>query len=445
MDSRQFFGTDGIRAKVGSPKMTPEFMLKLGWAIGSILSQKESKKPAVLIGRDTRISGEMLQSALVSGLLSSGCDVVLGGVLPTPIIAFLTNKLPVSAGLIISASHNPYYDNGVKCIGPDGMKLPDEWELVVERYLQQDCSLVSQSKIGAIQMYQDCEQEYLDYCHALFESKLNLSNIKIVLDCANGATSGIATKLFEKFNAVVKTIHDKPSGININEQCGATHVDSLIKTVLAEKADCGLAFDGDGDRLIMVDHQGEVVDGDEMLGVLAVYGDYKGVIGTLMSNLGLEKAMAENNVAFKRAAVGDRYVLAGLLEKGWRLGGEASGHVINLDYSQTGDGMLTGLQILKAMQDSALSLHDLKQIVKKRPQILINVPVENPKQFSKIDAINEAVAKAQADLGESGRVLLRASGTESCVRVMVEANDDEQGRVVAQSLADVVQSSFSLI
>ncbi len=443
MEKRQYFGTDGIRAKVGSLKMSPNFLLKLGWAIGCVLQKTDNKKLQVLIGRDTRISGEMLQSALVSGLLASGCDVVLGGILPTPVIAFLTQKLAVDAGLIISASHNPYYDNGVKCIGADGMKLPDDWELAVEKQMQQDIAIASQKQMGAIKVIENSEQQYIDHCKQLFQTQLDLSDRYIILDCANGATAGMAANLFQQFGAKIKTINDTPNGININENCGATDINSLQSTVVAENADCGLAFDGDGDRLIMVDHKGEIVDGDQMLGLLAMHGKHKGVVGTLMSNLGLEQAMADNKIAFERAAVGDRYVLAALLEKNWRLGGESSGHVINLDYAQTGDGMLTGLQVLEVMQNTKQSLHNLKQIVQKRPQVLINVPTDNPKQFSEVESINTAVTKAQIELGQSGRVLLRASGTESCVRVMVECDSEKQGGEVAKALADVVASALT--
>lgn len=442
MKNRQYFGTDGIRGAVGSACMTPSFLLKLGWAIGCVLKQHNKSQPTILIGRDTRLSGEMLESALVSGLLSAGCNVTLVGILPTPGIAFLTKTLSMSAGLIISASHNPYQDNGVKCINANGMKFSDEWELAVEAQMQNEMIIANQDSLGRVRLLTDAAEQYQSHYKKQFEKKLSLSGMKIILDCANGATSPIAASLFRSFGATVNSIHDTPNGININAKCGATDLESLQSIVLAEKADCGLAFDGDGDRLIMVDHCGEVVDGDEMLGILAIHGKYAGVVGTLMSNLGLEKAMLDHRITFDRAAVGDRYVLAGLQEKGWKLGGESSGHVINLDYSQTGDGIVTGLQVLQIMQQSGQSLHSLKAVVQKRPQILINVSVENPKLFSKMTAINDAIAKAQADLGQKGRVLLRASGTESCVRVMVEADDETQGTTVAKTLAAIVKQAF---
>lgn len=436
---REYFGTDGLRAQVGSPVMHPLFLLKLGFAIGSVLCEKTLKKPIVLIGRDTRISGEMLQSALMSGLLSAGCDVILVGVLPTPAIAYLTKKHRVSAGLIISASHNPFEDNGVKCLGPDGMKLSDEWELSVEQRLSSEIIITAHEKIGSVYVMSDAGLQYIEHCQALFPV---MSPFRVVLDCANGATSEIAPSIFHAAGSEVVTIHGTPDGMNINERCGATHLESLRAAVVAEEAACGFAFDGDGDRLIMVDHLGEVVDGDELLGIIAFHGEYQGVVGTLMTNLGLEKALEKHHIAFERAAVGDRYVLAALLEKGWVLGGEASGHVINLTYGQTGDGIITGLQILRIMSQTQKSLNELKQEVQKRPQVLINVRVKNPKSFSEKSVIMQAVDAMQTRLGSSGRVLLRASGTESCVRVMVEADDLETTKQCAESLAKTVEQAF---
>lgn len=436
---REYFGTDGIRARVGSATMHPSFLLKLGFAIGSVLNQNTQKKPIVLIGRDTRISGEMLQSALTAGLLSAHCDVVLAGVLPTPAIAYLTQKHSVSAGLVISASHNAFEDNGVKCIGPDGMKLSDEWELAVEALLSRELTISPKDKMGSVQVMSDASQQYAEHCRQMFPIT---ASFKIVLDCANGATSKIAPSIFQAMGAEVVMIHATPDGVNINDSCGATHVESLREAVISEKAACGFAFDGDGDRLIMIDHLGEVIDGDEIVGIIAAHGAYAGVAGTLMTNLGLEKALAERGIAFERAAVGDRYVLATLLENNWVLGGEASGHVINLQYGQTGDGITTGLQILKIMAETKQSLHVLKRVVQKRPQILINVLVDHPKSFSEKSEIMDAVSNVQVALGVTGRVLLRASGTESCVRVMVECDDAQVAKAHAESLADVVKQAF---
>lgn len=448
MGNRQYFGTDGIRGPVGGKTMTPGFMLKLGVAIGSVLKASSTKRPVVVIGCDTRISADMLQSALTSGLLSCGCDVFLLGVLPTPAIAYFTQALKATAGIVVSASHNPYMDNGVKCIGADGMKLPDSWEFAVEELLQADTAPTISPSIGRVALVEDARKQYIEHCKTLISPRLNLTGRHIVLDCANGAAAYVAPALFESLGATVTTIHAKPNGVNINHQCGATDLASLQATVIAEQADCGLAFDGDADRIMMVDHLGERVDGDEMLGVLATHQvegvhPYDGVVGTLMTNLGLEKALEKKGIEFERAAVGDRYVLAAMRERGWRLGGESSGHIINLDYSSTGDGIVTGLQMLKIMCDTGETLHNLKQVVRKRPQILVNVPVKEPKSYVNFDEVTKAAAKTQTDLGRSGRVLLRASGTESCVRVMVEGDDEAQCLMHAKALAKVVENAFS--
>ena len=442
MTPKKYFGTDGIRGRVGSSAIHPELMLKLGWAIGTFLKEKIEIKPHILMGRDTRISGELLQSALQAGLLSAGVDVSLLGILPTPAIAYFTQKYNASAGVVISASHNPFEDNGVKLIGQNGLKLSDEWELGIEKKMDSVMSCVDSAAIGSVHLITDAVSDYRSHVLQLF-SDVNLQKYKIILDCANGATFQCAPELFSALGAEVITIHAKPDGKNINDHCGATDVNSLRESVLKEKAACGLAFDGDGDRLIMIDHQGDYVDGDEILCILAAHNPAcRAVVGTLMSNLGLEKALKMHNIQFERVAVGDRYVLSKLQENNWRLGGEGSGHIVNLDFATTGDGIITGLQILKIMQETQKTLHELKKVMQKRPQILINIPVENPGKFSSVSEITQVVEQAKNKLGENGRILLRASGTESCVRVMVECDEEIQAREIAQSVARIVETSL---
>jgi len=430
MQTKRYFGTDGVRARMGSDTICPEFLLKLGYAVGLILSESMSA-PTVLIGRDTRESGELLQSALQAGLLSAGANVIALGVLPTPVVAFFTQQLRANAGIVISASHNTYEDNGVKLIGQDGLKLSDEWELRVEKKIMDMTRCEIAKRIGRLSFLSDAEAQYVAHCKKLFE-RLSLERMKIVLDCANGA--------FRAFHAEVIDIHVTPNGVNINERCGATDTTALRQKVLQEKADCGLALDGDGDRLIMIDHCGELVDGDEILCILAMHSEHAAVVGTLMSNLGLEKAIQSRGMQFERVAVGDRYVLSKLQENNWRLGGESSGHIVNLDYATTGDGVLTGLQILQIMQREKKSLQQLKNSMQKRPQVLINVPVKDVSQFSMMHALQKAAKTLEEKLGEAGRVLLRPSGTESCIRVMVECDDATEARAHAEMLASQVNT-----
>lgn len=439
MIQKKYFGTDGIRGKMGGAFINPEFIKQLGCAIGVVLSA-ETKSPRVLIGRDTRESGESLQNAVQDGLLSAGVDVVLLGIISTPAVAFLTKKLSASAGIVISASHNPYDDNGIKIIGQDGFKLSDAAENEIEERVGVSRGVgVRRGETTLL----NATSEYVSHCTQLF-SQLNLNNKKIILDCANGATFNCAPEVFSTLNANIISIHVKPNGKNINEQCGATSVASLQEKVLQEKADCGIAFDGDGDRLIMVDHHGEIVDGDEILCILATdeTKKYSAIVGTLMSNLGLEKTLQLRNIKFERAAVGDRYVLEKLLQHNWKLGGENSGHIVNLDYATTGDGIITALQVLQIMQYTKKSLHELKKIMQKRPQILLNVKVKNPAAFSTMPEISRAVSDAEKKLNGSGRILLRASGTESCVRVMVECDEETQACIIAESLSKIVQNCF---
>lgn len=442
MSQKKYFGTDGIRGKVGGSVINPEFIKKLGCAIGSVLSA-ETKTPRVLIGRDTRESGESLQNALQDGLLSAGVDVVILGIISTPAVAFLTKKLSAAAGIVISASHNPYDDNGIKIIGQDGFKLSDAAENEIEEKINSSKN-IDKNKLEIVTTFSDAISQYISHCTQLFQS-LNLKNKKIILDCANGATFNCAPEIFSALNADIISIHVKPNGKNINEKCGATDVKSLQEKVLQEKADCGIAFDGDGDRLMMIDHHGEIVDGDEILCILATdeTKKYSGIVGTLMSNLGLEKSVQSHNMQFERALVGDRYVLEKLLQNNLRLGGEGSGHIVNLDYATTGDGIITALQVLQIMQYTKKSLHELKKIMQKRPQILINIKVKNPAAFSTMSEISRAVSDAEKKLNGSGRILLRASGTESCVRVMVECDEEIQARAIAESLAVIVRNTFS--
>lgn len=444
MTPKKYFGTDGIRGRVGGSIINPETMIKLGFAIGSIIKSPSQKKPVILIGRDTRESGELLQSSLQDGLISAGAEVFLLGVLSTPAIAFLTQKLKAAVGIVISASHNPYEDNGVKIIGSDGFKLSDEWEIQIEKKIA-ECQINSEDVINHISAkITDASAQYISHCLQLFQD-LNLKNKKLILDCANGATFNCAPKIFSELGADIISIHANPNGKNINEHCGATDIKSLQVRVISEKADCGIAFDGDGDRLIMVDSCGEVVDGDEILGILATdeTQKHKAIVGTLMSNLGLEKALESRGIQFERAAVGDRYVLEKLLKNNWRLGGEGSGHIVNLEYATTGDGVITALQVLRIMMQTKKSLHQLKSVMTKRPQILLNVKVKDPNRFSDMPEITNAVREAEKKLNGTGRVLLRASGTESCVRVMVECDEEKQARELAESLSMVVQDAFN--
>jgi len=436
---RKYFGTDGIRGKVGGSLINPDVMLKLGYALGLVLKETTPVKPCVLIGRDTRISGELLQGSLQAGLITAGVDVVLLGVISTPAIAYFTELFDASAGVVISASHNPYQDNGVKIIGKNGMKLSDASEKEIEYKMDAITELHPAPVMGEITQLSDTLERYVGHVVGAFPS-LDLSSFRFVVDCANGATSALAQQIFPEFAGDPVFIHVTPDGYNINERCGATHLESLRAEVLKTGADFGVAFDGDGDRLMMVDHQGEIVDGDEILCLLACYSGEKhlGVVGTQMSNLGLAQAIGVRNIPFERVAVGDRYVLEKLLEKQWTLGGEGSGHIINLHYAKTGDGIMTALQVMQILGRENKSLHDLKQGMKKCPQVLINVPVKDTSTFTSMTALFDAAKQYETALGNRGRILLRASGTESCVRVMVEAIDEKEAREIAQALAKCV-------
>ena len=440
---KKFFGTDGIRGTVGTYPITPDFMLKLGWAAGRVLGGKSGGK--ILIGKDTRISGYLIESALEAGLSAAGIDAQLLGPMPTPAIAYLTQTLHAKAGIVISASHNPFEDNGIKFFSPEGTKLGDDVEHAIEAELNKDIICNESASLGKASRLEDARGRYIEFCKSTFPRTLGLNKLKIVIDCANGATYQIAPKVFEELGAEVIEIGISPDGLNINDGFGSTHPENLQKIVVAEQADLGIAFDGDGDRLIMVDQDGELVDGDQLLYVIAMSlyakGELKGgVVGTLMTNLGLEHAFKKHEIPFSRAGVGDRYVMEQLLEKNWRLGGESSGHLICLDQTTTGDGIVASLQVLAAVVEQGKSLKDLAAGMKKYPMLLINVRVSEKPDLDNNPQIQAALAEAESTLADTGRVLLRPSGTEPLIRVMVEGQDQKKVESVAQKLADVVKN-----
>lgn len=443
-NKRKYFGTDGIRGRVGDSHINPEFVLKLGWAAGVIFGQQHGSK--VLIGKDTRISGYMLESALEAGLSAAGINIHLLGPMPTPSIAYLTRTLRAAAGIVISASHNPYQDNGIKFFSGQGFKLPDEIEMAIEAQIEKPMQTVESAKLGKALRIVDAPGRYIEFCKSTFPHRLNLSGLKIVVDCAQGATYHIAPNVFRELGAEVIKIGVHPDGFNINANCGAVKPELLQKTVIEEHADLGIAFDGDGDRVLMIDHHGEIVDGDELLLIMVKdrlqRGKFSGgVVGTVMSNLGLEKALRELDIPFKRTQVGDRYVMEELLKTGWTLGGENSGHIVNLNLTTTGDGIISALQVLRALCDEGKSLHELKSEMHKYPQILINVPINKKINISDNSKITAAVKDAEKALQEKGRVLLRASGTEPVIRVMVEGEDKTAVTKIATELAEKVKQA----
>lgn len=439
---RKYFGTDGIRGKVGEFPITPEFVLKLGWAAGRVLARGENDK--VVIGKDTRISGYMFESALEAGLSAAGVDILLLGPMPTPAVAYLTRTLHAAAGIVISASHNPFEDNGIKFFSADGTKLPDEVELAIEAELDKVMSMAPPAALGKARRIVDAGGRYIEFCKSTFPNNLNLKGLKLVLDCANGATYHVAPSVFRELGAKVTTLGDQPDGLNINVDCGSTHPQRLQAAVAEQGADLGIAFDGDGDRVLMVDRNGELVDGDELLFIIAAARHQQeklpGVVGTLMTNLGMELALQEAGIGFSRANVGDRYVMEQLKEHGWILGGEGSGHLICLDCTTTGDGIVSALQVLRAIAEQGKGLDELKRGMSKYPQILINVRLSEQRDVLGVPAVKAAVAEAEAELGKRGRVLLRASGTEPLIRVMVEGEDGVQVEAVANRLADAVRA-----
>lgn len=438
----QYFGTDGIRGRVGASLINPEFILKLGWAAGVVLSRGHGGK--VLIGKDTRISGYMLESALEAGLSAAGMDIHLLGPMPTPAIAYLTRTFRAQAGIVISASHNPYYDNGIKFFSMHGTKLPVAIEQAIELQLAQPMQTVDSARLGKAVRIEDAPGRYIEFCKSTVPNGLSLNGMKVVIDCAHGATYHIAYHVMHELGAKVITIGNEPNGVNINEKCGSTCPTPLQKRVLAEDAHLGIGFDGDGDRTIMVDHRGEVVDGDDLLFIMARDLHQKeqlagGVVGTIMSNFGFERALQGLGIPFVRAPVGDRYVMEYLKQQGWILGGEPSGHIVNLALTTTGDGIISALQVLRVMSETGKSLYELKSGMHKTPQILINVAVSQPLEVEQRPSVKAAVAKVASLLNQSGRVLLRASGTEPVVRVMLEGEDADTIQKIAHELADVVR------
>ncbi len=442
---RKYFGTDGIRGLVGETPITAEFVLKLGWAAGRVLTKGGRGK--VLIGKDTRISGYMLESALQAGLSSAGVDIRLLGPMPTPAIAYLTRTLHAQAGIVISASHNPYQDNGIKFFSARGEKLPDEVELAIEAELDEPMHTVDSSLLGKAERVGDAAGRYIEFCKSTIPGNVELRGMKLVVDCAHGATYHVAPHVFEELGAEVIRLGVQPNGLNINKGCGSTHPEAMQAAVLEHKADLGVALDGDGDRLIMVDHKGELVDGDELLFIIAQSrreaGNLKGaVIGTVMSNLGLEHALCALGVDFQRAAVGDRYVMDLLRKEGGTLGGESSGHIICLDCTTTGDGIVSALQVLAALVQSGRTLHELKSRMAKYPQCLVNVRTEKKFDFAASSHVQDALRAVEAQLASKGRVLLRASGTEPLIRVMVEGVDLQQVETLANYLAAAVRQAY---
>ena len=439
---RRFFGTDGIRGRVGDPPITPDFVLKLGWAAGRVFSG--GRGGTVLIGKDTRISGYMFESVLEAGLTSAGIDVGLIGPMPTPAIAYLTRTLRAKAGIVISASHNPYPDNGIKFFNGEGKKLPDETELAIEAAVDLPLETVDSHNLGKAHRVQDAAGRYIEFCKGTVPHGLSLKGLKIVIDCAHGATYHVAPQVFEELGADVTAIGVEPDGLNINEQSGAVAPETLRQTVLDEGADIGVAFDGDGDRVLMVDRDGEVLDGDELLYIIAEHrrlsGGFNGtVVGTVMSNLGLEDALKAAGLDLIRAQVGDRYVLEMMVARGCTLGGESSGHIICLDRVTSGDGIVSALQVLCAAVERDTPLHELRGGMSKYPQVLINVRTPNPKALAQSSEIARAVEEAERELGSRGRILIRPSGTEPLIRVMVEGQDASQVEALAKQLAGRVQ------
>ncbi|WP_068828261.1 phosphoglucosamine mutase [Pseudomonas sp. BMS12] len=439
--SRKYFGTDGIRGRVGQFPITPEFILKLGWAAG--MAFRKQGKCRILIGKDTRISGYMFESALEAGLLAAGADVMLLGPMPTPAVAYLTRTFQAEAGIVISASHNPHHDNGFKFFSGFGTKLPDEIELMIEELLDQPMTVVESEQLGKVTRINDAAGRYIEFCKGSVPNHTSFAGLKVVLDCAHGATYKVAPSVFRELGAQVSVLAAQPNGLNINDSCGSTHVESLQAEVLAQQADLGIAFDGDGDRVLMVDHTGAVVDGDELLYIIAR--DLKqrgklqgGVVGTLMSNLGLELALAELQVPFVRAKVGDRYVMAELQGREWQLGGENSGHLVCFQHTTTGDAVIAALQVLMALKRSGETLAQARLALRKCPQVLINVRLAGDVDPLEAVAVKDACASITERMAGRGRVLLRKSGTEPLVRVMVEGDDESMVRGYAEELARVV-------
>jgi phosphoglucosamine mutase len=442
----KFFGTDGIRGRMGEEPITPSTVMKLGWALGNVLGHNSESRGKIIIGKDTRVSGYLLESAMEAGLISAGINVSLLGPMPTPGIAYLTRTARAQAGVVISASHNPYYDNGIKFFSPAGEKLPDETEKAIEEMMEQPVRTVDSRDLGKATRYPDAAGRYIEYCKATIANHVTLDGLSIVLDCANGASYQTAPSVLSELGARLHVIGDEPDGFNINEGFGATDTAALQSEVLQQGADLGIALDGDGDRLIMVDHKGEIVNGDKLILIMALARARRGellggVVGTVMSNLGMEQALRANKIDFKRSAVGDRFVLEMMKENNWQLGGESSGHIICLDKSTTGDGIVAALEVLQVMHDSGKPLAELAAEMETCPQMMINVEIARGFDLSDNAMIKDAVAAVESDLGDRGRVVLRPSGTEPLIRVMIEGIDAAQVKSQCESLAEIVRDA----
>ncbi len=444
MMKKKYFGTDGIRGRVGEGFITPEFMLRLGWATGRVLGREQGSK--VLIGKDTRISGYLLESAMEAGLVAAGVDIHLLGPMPTPGIAYLTRTLHAQAGIVISASHNPHYDNGVKFFSSDGSKLQDDLEIAIERELEKPLETVASDALGKAYRVDDASGRYIEFCKSSIDWATEFRGLRVVVDCANGATYHIAPYVFEELGAEVISVGASPDGLNINDGVGSTHIETLQRAVRTHRADVGVALDGDGDRLIMVDSDGEILDGDDILYIIArsrkEHGTLKGaVVGTKMTNLGLEHALRRHGIELERTDVGDRFIIARLQEKSWVLGGEPSGHIICGDRTTTGDGIIAALQVLAAVYEKGKSLKELRSDMVKYPQLLENVALKDATvdEIMGSEYLDKALHEVEAELGESGRVLLRPSGTEPLIRVMIEGQNGKQVETLTRQLASVVQ------
>ena len=438
-----YFGTDGIRGKFGELPITPEFALKLGFAAGKVLKQYSKKtKPIVVLGKDTRLSGYILESALQAGLNAAGVYVHLLGPLPTPAIAHLTRALHASLGIVISASHNPYFDNGIKFFSSEGKKLPDEVQEAINQELEKELKIEDTANLGKSVRVKDANGRYIEFCKSTFPYHFDLSNLKIVVDCANGAAYNVGPSVFRELGAKVVALYNEPDGLNINKDCGSTHPENLQKAVLEHQADLGIAFDGDADRVVLVDKYGQLVDGDNILYILATQASHKpaGIVGTVMSNMALELALEKAQVPFIRASVGDRYVLQALDENGWVIGGEPSGHILTLDKSTTGDAIIAALQVLTVMVEQAKALHELVADFELFPQVLINVRLQQMIEPYSIPALVEEFEKAEQQLTGRGRILIRKSGTEPVIRVMVEGDQQQEVDAIANHLADAVRA-----
>jgi phosphoglucosamine mutase len=444
MTDKKYFGTDGIRGEVGGSVMTAEFALKLGWAAGVVLG-KLAPSNTIVIGKDTRISGYMFEAALEAGLSSAGVNSLMLGPMPTPAIAWITSSMHASAGIVISASHNPYYDNGIKFFDHNGEKLSDELELAIEEEIEKEFTTVKSQYIGKAKRIEDASGRYIEFCKSTFPRQKSLAGLKIVVDCANGATYHIAPQVFSELGADVTVIGNKPDGLNINQDCGSTEPQILQEKVLETGADLGVALDGDGDRVLMVDHYGDVIDGDQLIFIVAKYLHLNqklkgGVVGTLMTNQAMHSGLSDLGIDFVRANVGDRYVHQLLKKNQWHLGGESSGHILNLELATTGDGIISALLVLVAIINQDKSLKELAAEIPLYPQVMINITIEDAKQVAKHADLLSHAKVIDEKLGTTGRTLIRASGTQPMLRVMVETQDKDLAEKYAQELAQTVKN-----